>query len=284
MTNISKFLTGKRVFLSYASADKQKADKLAFQLQANGVELFSESDIQIGEKWQDAIQYHLRSSDYILICFSKNTLSNEWFRFEYEQTFLNYAKDRHINIVPIKFDSTPLPDNLNEFQSVDLDMVFATNYDRIISKMLSLENISFDDFSAVKFEELILELLHNLNFTKIEWYRKIDDRGFDFITEHLDRDPFGLIEKQTWIIECKLYKSGRFDINSIRSIVDSYKYLQRKDAKLALITNSQFTSVVKEYVASVRNTDFIDIRLIDGFHLKKIVSAQPDVVERYFKS
>lgn len=177
-----------------------------------------------------------------------------------------------------------MPDNLKEFEVIELDNFGAIDYKALLEKMVVRENVTFEHFNVVKFEEMILELLQRLNFQKVEWHRKISERGFDFIAEYLNRDPFGIIEKQTWIFECKLYHHARFDIKTIQSVIDSYKYIQRKDAKLALITNSQFTSVVKDYIAQIRNTDFIDIRLIDGYQLKEIISAQPEMLERYFRS
>lgn len=279
---LTKSLAGKRVFLSYSYKDKQKVDQLTNQLLDSGVTLLADKDLKPGEQWHDAIQYRLQSSDYIIIFFSENSLKSDWLRFEYEQAFLNYAKDRHINILPVKLDNTPLPDNLKEFQLVDFDTIVNTNYDRLLSKMVNLEAINFDILSSSKFEAMILELLNRMNFQRVEWQQTISNRGFDFMAEYYARDPFGLMEKQTWIIEFKLYKNARFDLQSVRSIIESYKYIQRKDAKLALITNSQFTSVVKDYLDQVRNTDFIDIRLIDGFQLKEIISAHPDMVQRYF--
>lgn len=280
--SVSNKLEGRKVFLSYAYADSYKVNHLKNILKAEGLAVIDDDEIEQGKSWQEAIQYRLNSSDFILLCHSKNSAQSDFVQYEYDQSFLTFAKNRHINIVPVRLDESPLPQSFNNFQPLDLEPFPNTDYSFLINKMVNLENISFSKLSAVAFEELILELLQRLNFKNISWNRKVDDRGFDFNAQYHSTDPFGLVEKQSWVFECKLYHQTRFDVKTVRTIVDRHDYLQRNNVKLALVTNSQFSSIVREYVDETRRSNYIDIKLIDGFMLKEIISRYEDLIQHYF--
>ena len=84
------------------------------------------------------------------------------------------------------------------------------------------------------------------------------------------------------MIEAKFYAQSRFDIKAITQLVELYKYTSRQEAKLLLITNSLLNSVVIEYLEELQKSSFIDIEIIDGLLLKKLISNKPRILNKYF--
>jgi hypothetical protein len=106
------------------------------------------------------------------------------------------------------------------------------------------------------FEELIHDLLKAYSFKNIKREDRFNDRGVDFIAEYFSSNPFGQKRKEIWMIETKFYSESRFDIKTIKQVTDLYKYINKEDAKLLLITNSQINSVVEDYLNDIRKENY----------------------------
>jgi hypothetical protein len=274
--------SGKRVFLSYAHQDLKVVENFRFAFLEQGYQVYSDySEIQSGEPWVETLRYRLEASDFVIVFLSKHLFERDGLKFEYSQDFLNDIKRRNINLIPVKLDDYLIPSNFLEFELINS----IANFDgpqKLLERVNNIGAISFEKLSSLDFEELIYSLLQNLDFNKIEWNRKVTDDGFDFIAEYYNPDPFGQRKKGTWLIECKNYNVTRFDLRSIKNVIERYKYIRRQDAKLVLITTSQFNSVAKEYIENIQQSDFVEISTIDGFQLKNILSKFPNLVHKFF--
>jgi len=273
---------GKRVFLSYAHQDLPVVEQFRQALQQHEYHVYSDyTELEPGEPWVETLRYRLEASDFVIVFLSKNLFERDNLRFEYAESFFENLKRRNINLIPVCIDNYPVPPVFLAFE-----LLYAINNPdgpkKLIERINTIQTISFEKLSAVAFEELVYSLLQNLEFKKIEWNRTVVDDGFDFMAEYYNTDPFGQQKKETWLIECKNYKEKRFDLRTIKEIAERYKYVRRKDAKLVLITTSQFNSVAKEYLEEIRRSDFIEIDTIDGFQLKNILSKFPNLVDKFF--
>jgi hypothetical protein len=68
-----------KVFISHASADKRFARKLRKELEKYGYRTwFDEEDIDVGDSIYESIQLALDMCDFIIIVFSKISLTREW--------------------------------------------------------------------------------------------------------------------------------------------------------------------------------------------------------------
>ncbi|MBB5637676.1 hypothetical protein HDE68_003601 [Pedobacter cryoconitis] len=148
--------------------------------------------------------------------------------------------------------------------------------------MKAIDSISFEKLSPLVFEDLTLEILKTFNFENIQKESVKFDRGIDFMANLYEKDLFGRINKQTWLIESKFYQKERFSINILKELVDRYKYIFRDDAKLLLITNSLLTSVAREYLAEIHRSNLIDVRVIDGSELKDIITSNKSIHLKFF--
>ena len=72
-----------RVFLSYSSADKAMAEKLATDLRSHGVDVWYDKwEIQPGDSLRRKIDQGIEGADYFLVLLTPNSLQSEWVQTE----------------------------------------------------------------------------------------------------------------------------------------------------------------------------------------------------------
>ncbi|WP_430899755.1 MULTISPECIES: TIR domain-containing protein [unclassified Paraflavitalea] len=273
----------KRIFLSYSYHDKSQAEKIAKRLMNTGFEVVSDySNLSSDRYMFDEIKYLFQSSDFVLILLSKSLFESSNFRLEYSRDFFYQTRQRKVTIIPVLIEKCDIPSDLIEFEIFSLTNDFEKGFDRLLKRIKAIPEISFDNFSATRFEELVFDLLKAYGFINIQREQTINDKGVDFIAEFLSRSPFGLKTKEVWMIETKFYSESRFDIKAIKQIVELYKHKNKEGAKVLLVTNSQFTSVVEEYLEDLKRSDIIEIDLIDGLLLKKLIAKRSRLLNKYF--
>ena len=137
-----------KVFISYASPDREQAQRLHGDLLGLGVAPWIDTeDLLPGQEWKMAISHALDSTDIVLICLSKNSISKEG----YVQKEMRLALDRALEmppgevfLIPCRFEECDLPFNLREYQVVDL---FSENGMRMLGKSLSARAQKVDAIS-----------------------------------------------------------------------------------------------------------------------------------------
>jgi hypothetical protein len=72
------------VFISYShvSPDQDLASQLTGALEANGVSVFVDTKIRIGEDWVEQIDSQLRSSQYFIVLLSAASMQSDMVRRE----------------------------------------------------------------------------------------------------------------------------------------------------------------------------------------------------------
>jgi len=107
------------------------------------------------------------------------------------------------------------------------------------------------------------------------------DKGYDIRANYISTDPFGAEKEETWIAEVKFYRNARADLNAMRQMAS---YLERLPGqyKGLIITNGQLTSAAREWLALAENEHRIEVRVVDGTELKRLLLNNPQLVDRYF--
>jgi hypothetical protein len=254
--------SGNTVFLSYSHLDRPEVDRIHHELKRAKLNIYSDySEMPAGVNWSENLNYHLQASDFILIFISATLLERDGMKFDYSSDFIQTLRSRNITIIPVRLDDTPIPSYLMEFEVFDLSKHDENILDRLIGRISNMADIALNDLTGEQFEHLIFDLLKELHFQNLQRSPRIRGSEFDFIGEFYSSDPFGQKTRETWIVETRFYK----------------------DAKLVLITNSQFTSVVQQFINDANHSDFIGIKTIDGFQLKNILASHPALITKYFK-
>lgn len=113
-----------KIFISYASGDRAKAQKLHAFLVSRGADPWLDTENLLpGQDWKMEISRALDETDLILLCLSKTSVTREG----YVQKEMRLALDRALEIppgeiflIPARFEEVELPYSLRDFQWVDL--------------------------------------------------------------------------------------------------------------------------------------------------------------------
>lgn len=274
----------RRVFLSYSNTDREKALQIADQLQSTGLEVVTDyKDLSYEKNIFDEIRYLFESSDFVLVLLSKSLFQSSFFKFEYTQEFFINAKQRKITLLPVLIEKCDIPSDFLEFEIFNLTKDFDRGFEKLLHRIKTIPEISFEKFDYRTFEKLTHDLLKAYGFINIKAEERFNDKRIDFMAEYLSRNPFRQRTKELWMIEVKFYSESRFDIKAIKQLVELYKYINKQDAKLLLITNSQLNSVVEEYLEELKRSSFIEIEVVDGLLLKKLISNKTSLLNKYFQ-
>jgi hypothetical protein len=113
-----------KIFISYASGDRAKAQELHAYLKAHGADPWLDTENLLpGQDWKMEIAKALDETDLILLCLSKSSVTREG----YVQKEMRLALDRALEIpqgeiflIPARFEEVELPYSLRDYQWVDL--------------------------------------------------------------------------------------------------------------------------------------------------------------------
>src|SRR5205823_5394928 len=102
------------VFLSYAHADRVKAQRLAAALQKFDYVVWWDALIEGGTRYARSIDDALQSADVVVVLWSAQSIASDWVRDEATQ-----GRDRH-RLVPLSLDGTAPPLGFRQIQVIDL--------------------------------------------------------------------------------------------------------------------------------------------------------------------
>jgi hypothetical protein len=113
-----------QIFLSYAREDEEQVDSLYRKLFDAGFKPWMDKkDILPGEKWKFTIQKAIRRSDFFLVCLSANSVNKRGFPQKEIKDALGIWQemlDSDIYLIPVRLEGCNVPENLCDFQWVDL--------------------------------------------------------------------------------------------------------------------------------------------------------------------
>lgn len=94
------------VFISYShvSPDQDLVSQLAGCLEANGVTVFLDTKIRIGEDWVEQIDRQLRNSQYFVVVLSAASVESDMVRREIALAY-RLRKARQLTILPVRMDT-----------------------------------------------------------------------------------------------------------------------------------------------------------------------------------
>jgi TIR domain len=95
------------VFISYShvSPDQELAWQLAELLEANGLTVFVDTKIRIGEDWVEQIDRQLRMSQYFVVLLSAASIQSDMVRREIALAY-KLRKAKQLTILPVRMDIT----------------------------------------------------------------------------------------------------------------------------------------------------------------------------------
>jgi len=273
-----------RVFLSYSIKDKLIAKKIADYIKKQGIYVwFDIEDIKPGDSWKSQIDNELKQTDYILILLSKNSMKSNWTR-DIANNLVNELVLQDKRIIPVitsPINQQELPNYFENIQMLDLRNNFENKLFQFCEQISNAPSIDFSQLDGLSFEKLTSDLLKKLGFFNISEHVRLDDHIVDLTAEYRSKDPFRAINKEIWIIECKLYNNEKADLKSIYQLTN-YLLTLPENYKAALITNGRITSTSIEWL---KNREYKNrIRIIDGYELKNLLLNYPNIIKKFFSN
>lgn len=265
-----------KVFLSYSREDAAIANLITKTLELEGIKIWlAENEIKPGVNILETISESISACDYIIILVSSYTLKSLNQQKEINLT-INQLKNRNITIIPVLIDDGIIPKELSAMTHLDIRKDLDKGIKRLVDRINNIPEIDFNNINREKFECLAIDLLSELGFQNIH----VNDKsGADLEATYSITNPFGGTILEKWLFELKLYSSSRPNLKSLHQLA---KYLKiEKAAKVALITNSQVTSVANEWLESSDYKDLIYI--IDGTELRRLLIMNNELISKYFK-
>lgn len=121
---------GTDVFVSYARKDKDQVALLARILQREGLDVFWDQDVIVGDDWRDVIKNRLGSARCVVAVWSENSISSDWVKWEAARGY-----DKGI-LIPLTIDGKSPARVFDEIQTEDLTNWDGSAHDPRIGKLL----------------------------------------------------------------------------------------------------------------------------------------------------
>lgn len=270
----------KEIFLSYSYKDSDIINKVVDKLLQNNIKLSNINDQFISnEELSSKLVNSISSSDYMVIFLSPNY--SKWQEFETYIALEKYLSKRDITIIPVLIDKVVVPDMLNTFLYIDLTTNFDSGLNSLVNQLQNTKKIDFSVINGYQFENLIADLLREIGFINIKRNVTIGNTEIDIVGDYKYLDPFGDIRLETWIVEAKLYKNSRLDVKSIQQIKKLFLSDTNFD-KALVVTNGFLTSATKQVLDLIKSKEKIDIRVIEGSELKRLLLKNTALTDKYF--
>ena len=131
-----------QVFISYSRKDLTFVEQLALDLKGAGLEVWYDlSRLEGGERWRAEIQNAIKSSQYVIIVLSPDSVESVWV----EREFI-YSSNLNRKIIPLLYRQCELPLNYLDLNFIDVQ---GENYHRNFDRILKALNIAAVKLSPV---------------------------------------------------------------------------------------------------------------------------------------
>lgn len=102
------------VFLSYARADRARAEKLAAALSDAGLEVWWDALIEGGAAFSQSIRTALDTADVVIVAWSKTSIDSDWVR---DEAAVGRERKR---LVPLSLDGSEPPLGFRQYHAIDV--------------------------------------------------------------------------------------------------------------------------------------------------------------------
>ena len=67
-----------QIFVSYASADRERVERLVHALEADGLEVWWDRDIASGQSFHKVIEQALTAAPCVIVAWTRQSIASEW--------------------------------------------------------------------------------------------------------------------------------------------------------------------------------------------------------------
>lgn len=110
-----------KVFISHSSSDQMFVRTLKSDLNENNIQTWVDEDqLNLGDNLVDKLEIALDESSHFLIILSPHSVTSDWVRFELKKAIDNINSQLLQKIIPIKYSSCDIPEELKILLYADL--------------------------------------------------------------------------------------------------------------------------------------------------------------------
>ncbi|MBK8815701.1 MAG: TIR domain-containing protein [Methylococcaceae bacterium] len=102
------------IFISYSSADKEKAEQLANSFAQKGWSVWWDRQIPPGKSFDDVIENALNAARCVIVLWSKDSVSSRWVKTEAAEAAVKGV------LVPVMIDNAAIPLEFKRIEAADL--------------------------------------------------------------------------------------------------------------------------------------------------------------------
>jgi hypothetical protein len=122
---------GGDVFISYARKDKDSVARIAQILQSEGMDVFWDQDLVVGDDWRDVIKNRLSRAKCVVAVWSEDSINSDWVKWEAARGY-----DRGI-LIPLTIDGKSPARVFDEIQTADLSNWDGSPGDARVARLLT---------------------------------------------------------------------------------------------------------------------------------------------------
>jgi hypothetical protein len=138
------------IFLSYARQDRNKVQSLYDQLVTNRLDVWVDfGNLLPGQKWSYEIKKAISNANLFLVCLTNNSIDKRGFirqEIRIDLEYQNSLLDSDIFIVLVRLEECEIPDQLTEYNGVDLfvedDFLFLKESIKTIETIQTLSKLN----------------------------------------------------------------------------------------------------------------------------------------------
>ena len=113
------------VFISYASTDRDFAEKLGSDLRRAGHQVWlDDSDVRVGEPIISAIEKGIQGAEYLILVLSPRSVDSQWVSEEWHAAYWEQIQSGRIKLLPVLIQDCEIPRFLSNKRYAD----FRTDY------------------------------------------------------------------------------------------------------------------------------------------------------------
>lgn len=267
----------RHVFLSYSYADRDVAARIAEVLRREGVPVwFSEWELRPTDSIAEKIEGALSASDALVVLLSRAAVASSWVKLELSTFLARQLRDRAVSVIPVLLEDCEIPISLAGVVSIDLRHQFDEGVKRLSDQLVAVSRVDLAKLDPQTFEHLVADLLQKTGF-EVGAIGRSGDGGIDLIATNPAAEL--LSDRPIWAVQVKHYRQRRVGVEALREFLGSM-VIKGMSSGL-MVTSGNLTSVARDFVESVRPRG-LELRLIDGAAVTRLIIQYPDLVRKYF--
>lgn len=141
-------------FISYSSKDKKFAEKLANELNQNGLPIFFDKwEIKVGDSIVEKIDSALGKMTDLILILSKVSVKSNWVKKELSSALVKKLKDNSVRILPVLKERCEVPPIIVDLKYADFTDAYETGFVDLIAA-LNLQRKNLPVIEIPKIEPL----------------------------------------------------------------------------------------------------------------------------------